>query len=236
LHQSKDRFRDARALTPRGLLGEDAQSNKVIPMQAPDRRPLASRNARWAQRAAAALARSAVTPNQISLVSIVFALAGAAALVGASPIMLVFAAICVQLRLLCNLLDGMVAIEGGKQSAVGALYNEFPDRIADSLLLVALGFGAGVPWLGWLAALLAALTAYVRVTGGALGLPQDFRGPMAKPQRMAVLTLACVVGAAEMHWNGTRYAVAIAAILISAGAAATCARRTRAIARLLRER
>ena len=128
-----------------------------------------------------------------------FALAGAVALVRASPMMLLVAAVCVQLRLLCNLLDGMVAIEGGKQSAVGALYNEFPDRIADSLLLVALGYAAGVPWLGWLAALLAALTAYVRATGGALGFAQDFRGPMAKPQRMAVLTIACVVGAAELH-------------------------------------
>ena len=205
-------------------------------MGAPARRPLASRNSRWARRAAAALARSAVTPNQISLVSVAFALAGSAALVRASPVMLLLAAICVQLRLLCNLLDGMVAIEGGKQSPVGALYNEFPDRIADSLLLVALGYAAGVPWLGWLAALLAALTAYVRATGGALGLEQDFRGPMAKPQRMAVLTIACVAGAAEMQWNGTRYALTIAAILIAAGSAATCARRTLAIARLLRER
>ena len=205
-------------------------------MQTPDRRPLASRSSRWAQATAAVLARSSVTPNQISLASIVFALAGAFALVRASPVMFLLAAICVQLRLLCNLLDGMVAIEGGKQSAVGALYNEFPDRIADSLLLVALGFAAGVPWLGWLAALFAALTAYVRATGGALGLAQDFRGPMAKPQRMAVLTIACVAGAAELAWNGTHYALTIAAILIAAGSAATCATRTLAIARLLRER
>ena len=92
-----------------------------------------------------------------------------------------------------------------------------------------------MPWLGWLGALLAASTAYVRATGGALGLPQDFRGPMAKPQRMAVLTVACLAGAAEMQWSGTRYVLVIAAILIAAGSAATCARRTLAIARLLRE-
>jgi phosphatidylglycerophosphate synthase len=217
-------------------LGEDASSTKVIPMQTPDRRPLASRSSRWAQAAAAALARSSVTPNQISLASIVFALGGTFALVRASPGMLLVAAVCVQLRLLCNLLDGMVAIEGGKQSPVGALYNEFPDRIADSLLLIALGFAAGVPWLGWLAALLAALTAYVRATGGALGLAQDFRGPMAKPHRMAVLTIACVAGSAELAWNGTRYALTIAAILTAAGSAVTCATRTLAIAKLLRER
>jgi phosphatidylglycerophosphate synthase len=201
-----------------------------------DRRPLASRDTAWARRIASALVRSSVTPNQISTISIVFAALGAWALVDARPLALIGAAICVQLRLLCNLIDGMVAIEGGKQSATGALYNEFPDRIADSLFLVALGYACGVPWLGWLAALLAALTAYVRATGGALGLAQDFRGPMAKPHRMAVLTAACVIGAAEMQWNGTRYALLVAAIVIAAGSALTCATRTLAIARALRAR
>ena len=205
-------------------------------MSVTDRRPLASRDTAWARRIAAALARSSVTPNQISTISVVFAALGAWALVDAWPLALVGAAICVQLRLLCNLIDGMVAIEGGKQSATGALYNEFPDRIADSLLLVALGYACGVPWLGWLAALLAALTAYVRATGGALGLAQDFRGPMAKPHRMAVLTLACGIGAAELQWNGTRYALLVAAIVIAAGSALTCATRTLAIARALRAR
>ena len=205
-------------------------------METPARRPLASRNSRLAQRIAAALARSSVTPNQISVLSIAFALAGTFALVRATPVSLLIAAVCVQLRLLCNLLDGMVAIEGGKQSAVGALYNEFPDRIADSVLLVALGYAAFAPWLGWLAALLAALTAYVRATGGALGFPQDFRGPMAKPHRMAALTLACLVGAAEIHWNGTRYALQIGAIVIAAGAGLTCATRALALANRLRSR
>ena len=49
-----------------------------------------------------------------------------------------------------------------------------------------------------LGALAAAVTAYIRVLGGSLGLPQDFRGPMAKPHRMAVLTIACVLGAFEL--------------------------------------
>jgi phosphatidylglycerophosphate synthase len=205
-------------------------------MSAADRRPLASRNTPWARRIASMLARSTITPNQISVFSIVFAALGAWALVDARPLPLVAAALCVQLRLLCNLIDGMVAIEGGKQSPVGALYNEFPDRIADSLLLVALGYAAIVPWLGSLAALLAALTAYVRATGGALGFAQDFRGPMAKPHRMAALTLACLIGAAEMHWNGTRYSLLIGAIVIAAGSALTCATRAFALAKQLRAR
>ena len=108
------------------------------------RRPLKSRSSGWAVWLAGRLAHSAVTPNQISVLSILFAGLGAAVLMlwPGVPSLLV-AAVCVQLRLLCNLLDGMVAIEGGKSSAVGALYNEFPDRIADSLLLVAPAYAAG---------------------------------------------------------------------------------------------
>ena len=52
-----------------------------------------------------------------------------------------------------------------------------------------------MPWLGWAAALLAALTAYVRVFGGALGLTQDFSGIMAKQRRMAALTVGLVAQA-----------------------------------------
>ena len=202
-----------------------------------NRRPLTTRNAGWANALAGALVKSAVTPNQISVVSIVFALIGAGLLVcWPTPAGLVLAALSVQLRLLCNLLDGMVAIEGGKQSPVGALYNEFPDRIADSLFLAALGHAAGHDWLGWLMALLAALTAYIRVTGGSLGLAQDFRGPQAKPHRMAVMTAALLIGAAELHWRGSVHALLIASIVIATGTALTCVTRTRAIAAQLKAR
>src|SRR5271167_4983153 len=119
------------------------------------RRPLASRSSGWAQYLAARLTATRVTPNQISLLSIAWAALGGALLWWCPgwPAF-VAAAVCVQLRLLCNLLDGMVAIEGGKSTATGALFNEVPDRLADPLFLVPLGYASGYPWLGWLAALL----------------------------------------------------------------------------------
>ena len=201
------------------------------------RRPIAARGQGWAKALSSVLARCAITPNQISVLSVVFAGAGAAVLVWKPTLVGFFAcAACVQLRLLCNLLDGMVAVEGGKQTPTGTLYNEFPDRIADSLLLVGLGTAAGQSWLGWLGALLAALTAYVRVTGGSLGLRQDFRGPMAKQHRMAVLTVACVV-AAGLDLRAYQSAGPIleaAAWTIAVGCLLTCVARTLAIARLLK--
>jgi phosphatidylglycerophosphate synthase len=200
-----------------------------------NRRPLASRSTAWARFLAGVLIRAGVSANAISLISIVFAATGAALLVwwpGAAG--LIVAAVCVQLRLLCNLLDGMVAIEGKRQSPVGGLYNEVPDRIADSLFIVALGYAIDMPWLGWAGALAAAITAYIRVLGGSFGLPQDFRGPMAKPHRMAVLTVGCVLSAIEQPMWGSQWSLTLAAWIIAVGSVVTCGTRLRAIARQLR--
>jgi phosphatidylglycerophosphate synthase len=202
-----------------------------------NRRPLASRSTAWARFLAGVLIRAGVSANAISVISIVFAAAGAALLVWLPTTAgLIAAALCVQLRLLCNLLDGMVAIEGKRQSPVGGLYNEVPDRVADSLLIVALGYAIDMPWLGWAGALAAAITAYIRVLGGSFGLPQDFRGPMAKPHRMAVLTAACVLGAVEQPVWGSQWALTLAAWIIAVGSVVTCGTRLIAIARQLRTR
>ena len=202
-----------------------------------NRRPIAARSASWAQSAAGWLARANVTPNSVSSVSIVFALLGAGFLLEwRTPAGLVLCAACAQARLVCNLLDGMIAVEGGKKTPLGPLYNEFPDRLADSLFIVALGYAAGLPEWGWFGALAAALTAYIRVFGGALGLGQDFRGPLAKQHRMAVLTFACLTGAVEQYAAGSRYALIAACLVIAFGSAITCVTRTLAIARNLTAR
>ena len=188
-----------------------------------DRRPLKVRGSLLFQRTARTLAQRGFTPNQISVASVVFAVLGAASLL-AGGWYLIAAAACIQLRLLCNLFDGMVAVEHGKATALGAVYNEFPDRIADSLLLVATGYAVAMPSLGWLAALAAALTAYVRVFGASCGLGHDFRGPMAKQQRMAVLTACCI--ATPLLPFGTHTLLAGLA-LIAALSLVTCVTRTR---------
>lgn len=201
------------------------------------RRPLASRSTRWAGFLATAAVRGGLTADGISLLSLVFAGTGSAGLLLLpAPWNLLAGAVGVQLRLLCNLLDGMVAIEGGRKSKVGVLYNEVPDRVADSLFIVALGYCIGIPWLGWLGALAAAVTAYIRVLGGTFGLTQDFRGPMAKQHRMFVMTVGCLGGMVEFLWNGGHRVVVAAAWIIAIGAIVTCGTRIHAIARQLRAR
>lgn len=203
----------------------------------PSRRPLKSRDTAWARGLARWLVAQRVAPNHISLASLVCALAGALAMLaaaGAPPgwraALLLLAATAIQLRLLCNLLDGMVAVEGGRGAPSGALFNELPDRIADPLLLVPAGYACGLPLapeLAWCAGLLALLTAYLRAFGAGLGLPEDFRGPMAKPHRMAALTLGLLLAALATPWGLDPAVLLVTLIVIVLGALLTAGRRTR---------
>lgn len=211
--------------------------------QSDDRRPLSSRDTGWARAIARRLSDSGVTPNQISMASMAMAacagaafwLAGSAASGPRIALLLVAALFC-QLRLLCNLFDGMVAIEGGKQAADGPFWNEFPDRIADILILAGVGYGIGAPALGWAAAAFAVLTAYTRELGRNCGLPADFSGPMAKQHRMATITAAALLSLLEPLWRGQNEVLTVALWLIAVGTAVTALRRAANIVRGLRAR
>ena len=212
------------------------------------RRPIRARNTQWAQISARALTRLGLRPNQISVLSVVFAACGAGLLIDSGQAggiawraaALLLAGGCVQLRLLCNLLDGLVAVEGGLRTKTGELYNELPDRISDALLLASAGYATDwTGWehdLGWAAATVAVIVAYTRALGGQMGTTQQFCGPMAKQQRMFVLTLACIVTSVELLSGGKTRAMTVALGLVVLGSIFTAARRTARIARELEAR
>jgi phosphatidylglycerophosphate synthase len=205
------------------------------------RRSLATRDAAWPIAIARSLARFGTTPNAVSMLGVVFAFAAAAALAfSTSPVAgprtatLLIAAGCIQLRLLCNLLDGLLAVEMGLKTPTGELFNDLPDRIADVVILVGAGYAVrDEPYglaLGWSAAVLALLTAYVRVLGGSLGLTQHFIGPMAKQHRMFTLTLAAIIAAGETLLGLPARAMVWGLAAITAGSLITTIRRTNRIA------
>lgn len=199
-----------------------------------NRRPIAARRTRWAVRAAAWLAGHGVRPNAISQMSMVFAAAGGALLAVAPEwgwVALLLAAAMAQGRLLCNLLDGMVAVEGGLREPDGPFWNEAPDRVSDMLLFCGAGVAAGQPALGLLVGGLSVGTAYVREMGRAEGFAPDFGGPFAKQQRMAVLTLGAV-SAALLPWPSEEV-LGVTLWILALGTALTAALRSaRLIARL----
>jgi phosphatidylglycerophosphate synthase len=167
--------------------------------QASERRPIAARNWRISQRLASWLVRRGISPNAISLAGMVCGLGAGVALAATSSahgcewVGWLTGAVLIQLRLLANLLDGMVAIESGRASRVGELFNEVPDRVSDAAILIGLGYAQySEPVLGYIAALLAVFTAYVRAMGKVAGAPQFYQGPMAKPHRMWLVTALCL--------------------------------------------
>jgi phosphatidylglycerophosphate synthase len=220
-----------------------------MPTETSGRRPLKTRDWPFFKNLAAWLARLGATPNAISFSSIVFGvLAGAALAETSHPcdrcarICWIGAAVFIQLRLIANLLDGMVAVEGGKGGPVGDLWNEAPDRVSDTAIFVGAAYAGGSHLLlGYGAALVALFVAYVRALGASVGVGQIFLGPQAKQQRMAVMTATCLLSAimptrwwAEALHSVTLMQIALGIVIV--GGILTAWRRLARIAALLREK
>lgn len=181
----------------------------------------------WAKQLAMTIAKMGITPNAISVLSCVFAMmtVGFQYLYGQEHSIAALWGIIatVQLRLLANMLDGMVAIEFNKKSKMGDVYNDLPDRISDALVFLGFSFILkDSPWgveLSYGAGILAVMTAYIRLLGNTLSVKDLFLGPMAKQHRMAVVTLCCVIG---FFWKDIFYPMII---LVNVGMVLTCIRR-----------
>ena len=212
--------------------------------QNPDRRPLATRNLTISQVLARRIAATGVSPNEISAAGMAFGVLAGVVLAGTAWFpaharwLWLAGAGFVQLRLLANMLDGMVAIETNKTSVVGELFNEVPDRVSDAAILIGLGYAVGShPAAGYAAACVALFVAYVRAMGKAAGLAQDFRGPMAKPQRMFFVTMLALWCAATpagwQVWAGLGAPVWVLGLIVLGGSV-TAVRRLARIARGLK--
>lgn len=209
-----------------------------------DRGPSPGRNVGWGTTLTQSFSQRAISPGQASLASVGFAtLAAVAFYFGvqdegvARVILLLSAAGFCQLRLICNPVDGMIAVEAGKSAWDEPFWNEAPDRLSDTVILVGLGYGLGLPALGWAAAAMAIGTAYVRELGRAATGDIDFSGPMAKPHRMAVITIAALLGCITplldrpLEGNGI---LIVALWMVAIGALITSLRRSAAMIERLR--
>jgi phosphatidylglycerophosphate synthase len=219
------------------------------PSYVPERRPIASRNYSVSIRLATLVAKAGISPNAISTAGMIAGiLSGVAFACTTLPdygwLFFSAAAALMQLRLLANMLDGMVAVQTARASPVGELFNEVPDRVSDTAIFIGAGYAAGsIPAFGYLAAVAALFTAYVRAEGKVAGAHQEFCGPMAKPQRMALLTVvALYAGLAPAAWQPKHgmppdewSIMASALLVIAALSFVTAVRRLYRIGRALRK-
>lgn len=210
-----------------------------------DRRPIAQRGRFWARWMADTLTASGVTPNAISVVGMLCAIAAGGLLAATQweaigRIGFLLAIPCIVARLLANMLDGMVAERRPRPNPLGPLYNEVPDRISDVAVLIGAGYAAGshIIW-GYVAACVALFVAYVRTQGRACGAPSEYCGPLAKQQRMWVIVLAAAfAGLAPTDWQphvvGLGGTMVLALVIVVVGGFLTALRRLVRVARSLR--
>lgn len=167
------------------------------------RRYLKTREYQWPKLIANKVAQFGISPNQISILSIVSSIIATTFLVSDfGNLKWLLAIFFIQFRLFCNMLDGLVAIEANRQSRLGDVFNEVPDRISDVIII--LGFGYSLINfknyssdfitinLVTLSAILSLFTAYIRILFSSLGAHPDYCGPMAKQHRMALISGACL--------------------------------------------
>src|ERR1700722_17812957 len=164
-----------------------------MPEYAPiSRRPIANIFRRTADAATRFCVRNQIHPDTISYSSIVAAVAATVCFwkSGQTRWLLILAPLFCYLRLWFNMLDGMVAVAAGKASRRGEILNDLPDRTSDIVIFAGVAHsGLMNPLLGYWAAILAVLTAYVGLFGQALAGQREFGGMMSKPWRMVTLSV-----------------------------------------------
>ncbi|HEX2221191.1 MAG TPA: phosphatidate cytidylyltransferase [Candidatus Limnocylindria bacterium] len=170
------------------------------------------------------LAARRVSPDLITWLGVPVAAAGGAclALSPGVPTLLLAVPALAALRLALNLLDGMVARRTARAHAMGEMWNELGDRLADLLFIGGLAWVPGVgPWLAFPAVIAALLASYVGITSRAAGGSRQYGGVMSKPGRMGVLAIAAPVALVA----GSDAPLAGAALIIGAGALVTLVQR-----------
>jgi phosphatidylglycerophosphate synthase len=182
-----------------------------------------------------ALVARRVHPDVLTALAVgAAALGGAAlALAAEAPGLLLAVPLLAGVRLVLNLLDGMVARRTGQARPIGEVWNELGDRAADVFFIGGLAFHPAVePRIALAAVVAAVLASYAGVATKAAGGTRQYGGILSKPGRMIVLAVAAPLAfvTADGRW------LAVAAALILVGALVTLAQRIAAARRELADR
>ncbi len=144
----------------------------------------------------AALAeKSGIAPNQLSLLSLIFAIIAAAFyILSASTIELLYAAaLMVLLNAIFDIVDGALARRTGKANPKGDFLDHVIDRYADMFFLGGIIFAGYAPWpIGLLAVIGVFLTSYIGTQAQALHLGRYYGGMMGRADRLTLIFLATI--------------------------------------------
>jgi hypothetical protein len=183
----------------------------------------------WTHNLGLFLAQHNVTPNDISLLGVMFAAtSGAAFYFSLQPlaldraVLLLIAATAIQLRRWTGRLHAIVSRES-IQPRPHPIFYDLPNRIAEALILVPAGYAVHkLPFaveLGWSAAFLGMFGAYLHLMGKES--PEGKFVVMIRNFPMMLLSAACVLSLFDSAVYRTGTMLWIALIILNAAAVAT---------------
>lgn len=143
--------------------------------------------------------KTGLSPNQLSVLSLVFAVAASAFYYfsASDKSMLYAAALMVLLNAIFDAADGSLARRTGKVNPKGDFLDHAIDRYADMFFLGGIIFAGYAPWsVGLLAVIGVFLTSYIGTQAQALQLGRYYGGIMGRADRLAMIFLATIGNAA----------------------------------------
>jgi phosphatidylglycerophosphate synthase len=162
--------------------------------------------------AGSVLCRVGLSPNLVTLFSVIFAAAAALAFAGRSLTLgLGFLIVSV----LVDMLDGSVARASGRTTARGTLLDHSADRYSEFLYVFGLCFGGYAPfWLGMLCYFSMLMPSYVRAKAESAGAAASVQG-VGIAERKEKLAILIISVALALVWNDAVLYGLIAITLLS---------------------
>lgn len=141
--------------------------------------------------------RAGLTPNTVSILALVAAIAGAICFYAARDAQLLYlaGAIFVFINGVLDLIDGGLARELGTASAAGDLLDHVLDRYADLILISGLAAGVGEYALGLAAVTGVLMTSYLGTQAQAVGLDRVYGGMLGRADRLALMGAIAAIAA-----------------------------------------
>lgn len=141
---------------------------------------------------ASALSRMGLTPNNVSMLSLVFALLSGVSYYYSfdSGLYLAAALVFVILNSFTDAVDGVMARQKNIQSDRGDLLDHVIDRYADTIIICSIFFAGYAHWMIGTAAITGVLiTSYMGTQAQAVGVGRDYGGIMGRADRLALIIM-----------------------------------------------
>jgi len=142
------------------------------------------------------MSRMAITPDALSVISLVFAIAAGMlyAVSWDSTTLVLAAAALVLLNGVADAMDGELARSSGTAGKRGDFLDHVIDRYADVFIICGIFFGAYVGWrIGVAAVVGTLLTSYLGVQAQAVGVGRYYGGILGRADRLVIIMLASVL-------------------------------------------